>query len=362
MDHVWLWTQFAIASALIVFAAGRLSRYADILSEKLKLGHVFVGMVFLGWITSLPELVLSLGSTIYVGEPDLAVGNVLGSCLFNLTILVVADIIVVRGLLFTRTHPGSAITGTVSLVMLFLAGFGLMLPSVVSMPSALGIDIFSWLIIVFYVISTGFLYRFDKKSSRGEKKVLPQRAQRTQRNTIKPENFFSANSANSAVKDSVSMMKVTIASLGATVVIVGAGLYMAGLGDEIATKYGIAHSFVGTLFFAIVSSLPELSTTIAAARLGFFDMCLGNIFGSNIFNIMIIGVSDIFYRKGSIIAAPDTDSRSYFFWVTVFTFAATLIVIIGIRRKSSRLFWRISWISLTVAACYIIGLFVIRLL
>lgn len=339
MDHLWLWTQFVIASALIVLAGSRLSRYADIISEKLGLGHVFVGMVFLGWITSLPELVLSLGSTIYVGEPDMAIGNVLGSCLFNLTILVVADIFVVRGLFFTRTHAGSAITGTASLAMLFLAGAGLMLPTVVSIPSPLGIDLFSWLIIVFYLISTVLLYRHDKR-------------------TTTPDELDNEEKKY----EDTGIGAVAVQSVVATAVIVGAGLYMANLGDVIAVKYGIAHSFVGTLFFAVVSSLPELSTTIAAARLGFYDMCLGNIFGSNIFNVMIISVSDICYRKGSIIAAPEPDSRFYLFCVALFAFVATAAVIMGIRLKSRKLFWRISWVSLVVTACYVLGLFLSRLL
>jgi cation:H+ antiporter len=338
MEHLWIWTQFAIASVLIVVAGSRLSRYADIISEKLKLGHVFVGMVFLGWITSLPELVLSLGSTIYVGEPDLAIGNVLGSCLFNLTILVVADILIVRGLFFTRTARQSAVTGIASFIILFLAAVGLMLPNWLRIPAVLGIDLFSWVIIIFYVGSTAFLYRHDKKSGVPDEGL--------------PAHEYA----------SVSMVGVAVMSVVATAIIVGAGLYLADLGDKIALKYGMSHSFVGTLFFAVVSSLPELSTTLAAARLGFFNMCLGNIFGSNIFNIMIISVSDIFYREGSIIAAPASDSRFYLFCVALFAIIATTAVVVGVRLKSRKLFWRISWVSLVVIACYILGLFLSRLL
>ena len=183
MDHAWLWTQFIIASAVIVIAGSRLSRYADVISEKLKLGHVFVGMIFLGWVTSLPELVLSLGSTIYVGEPDLAIGNVLGSCLFNLMILVVTDIVVIRGLFYTRTNPRSAVTGTASFFMLFLAACGLLLPMWVSMPLVFGMDIFSVIIIVSYVGVTVYLYQHDKKSGLNEEPAGPARVWDPQRST-----------------------------------------------------------------------------------------------------------------------------------------------------------------------------------
>ncbi len=331
MDHAWLWTRFIIASAVILIAAGRLSRYADVISEKLNLGHVFVGMVFLGWVTSLPELVLSLGSTIYVGEPDLAIGNVLGSCLFNLMILVAADVVIVHGLFYTRTNPRCAVTGAASFFMLLLAACGLLLPMWLRMPAILGMDIFSLLIIVSYVGATVYLYRHDKKSGPGEEPSGP------------------------AKYESTSIVPVLIASFLATAAIVGAGLYMSVLGDEIAATYNIAHSFVGTLFFAVVSSLPELATTIAAARLGFHDMALGNIFGSNIFNIMIIGVSDIFYRQGSIITSPKTHRMPHLL-VAVFALIATTALIIAVRRRSQNLFWRISWVSFVVVACYLLGL------
>jgi cation:H+ antiporter len=343
MEHLELWAQFVGASAVIVFAGSRLTRYADILSDKLKLGHVFVGMIFLGWITSLPELVLSLGSTLAVGQPDLAIGNVLGSCLFNLLILVIADVIVIGGLIFTRTNPKSAITGLASLSMLLLATGGLVLgmirgvPVGIESPFGLPLGLFSWLIVLFYISSTVFLYRYDKKSGVSVGEPVPTRY------------------------ETVNMVYVGIASLAATVGIVGAGLWMSYLGDEIADKYVMTHSFVGTLFFAVVSSLPELTTTIASARLGFVDMCLGNIFGSNIFNIMIIAVSDIAYTESSIYSSPHTQGRAHL-WVAIFAFAATVAVIWGVRRRTSRLLWRITWISLVVFLCYIAGLFMAQLL
>jgi len=337
MEHLWLWTRFAAASLLIVLAGSRLSRYADVFSEKLRLGHVFVGMIFLGWITSLPELVLSLGSTIYVGEPDLAIGNVLGSCLFNLIILVVVDIIILGGLFFTRTSMSSLTTGLVSMLMLLTAAAGLQAgsanaPTWVTAPAGLHMDLFSWLIILFYLGSTAYLY------------ILDRRKEKQLESSDEPLKYADTKIAG-----------VVLASVLATAVIVGAGLYLANIGDEIAATYSIAHSFVGTLFFAVVSSLPELTTTIAAARLGFLDMSLGNIFGSNIFNIMIIGVSDAFYTKGSIFASPETHNRSHLF-VALFAIVATVAVVCGLKGKSGRLFWRVSIISIIVAICYFAGL------
>jgi len=343
MEHLTLWLQFAVASAIIIFAGARLSRYADVLSEKLNLGHVFVGMVFLGWITSLPELVLSLGSVLFVAppEPNLAIGNVLGSCLFNLMILVLADLIIIGGLLYSRTKRSSAVIGLASLVMLVIASGGLKVGSIgalplwLAAPGGLHVDVFSWIIIFFYIGLTVFLYRHEKKAEAPGAEVTP------------PPRY-----------ESTSILSIGVMSLVAAAAIVGAGLYMSVLGDRIADKYPIGHTFVGTLFFAVVSSLPELSTTFAAVRLGFYDMALGNIFGSNIFNIMIIGISDVFYTRGSIFfsgGGTEAISQAHF-WTGSFAILATVAVVFGVRRRSPRLFWRLSWVSLVVAACYCAGL------
>ncbi len=341
MEHLTLWLQFVGASAIIIFAGSRLSRYADVLSEKLKLGHVFVGMVFLGWITSLPELVLSLGSVRYVWppEPNLALGNVLGSCLFNLAILVAADIIILGGLLYSRTKTSSAVIGLASLAMLVIATGGLKLgsagslPSWLAVPGGLHIDLFSWIIILFYIGLTVFLYRHENKTKSPAVEAPP------------PPKY-----------ESTGIVPIAVMSVVAAAAIVGAGLYLSVLGDKIADKYPIGHTFVGTLFFAVVSSLPELSTTFAAVKLGLYDMALGNIFGSNIFNIMIIGISDVFYTEGSIFTGGASGVSACHFWTGSFAIIATVAVVFGVRRRSRRLVWRLSWVSLVVAACYCIGL------
>jgi cation:H+ antiporter len=207
------------------------------------------------------------------------------------------------------------------------------MPSWLATPGALHIDLFSWAIILFYVGLTIFLYRHEKKTETPGAEVPP------------PPKY-----------ESTSILSIGALSLLAAAAIVGAGLYMSVLGDMIADRYPIGHTFVGTLFFAVVSSLPELSTTFSAVRLGFYDMALGNIFGSNIFNIMIIGVSDVFYTGGSIFTGGASGVSAGHFWTGSFAIIATVAVVFGVRRRSRRLLWRLSWVSLVVAACYCAGL------
>jgi cation:H+ antiporter len=72
--------------------------------------------------------------------------------------------------------------------------------------------------------------------------------------------------------------------------------------DQISIHTGLGSTFVGTLFLAFATSLPEIAVSISAARLGSIDMAVGNVFGSNLFNVVILSISDIFYLHGSAFA------------------------------------------------------------
>jgi cation:H+ antiporter len=81
-----IWMQFAATALVIVFAGVRLARFGDVLGEKSGLGRSWVGVVLLAATTSLPELFTGIGATAVSALPDIAVGDVLGSCMFNLLI------------------------------------------------------------------------------------------------------------------------------------------------------------------------------------------------------------------------------------------------------------------------------------
>lgn len=75
---------FIVCTAAIVYSGTRLSKYGDIIAEKMGLGRAWVGLVLLASVTSLPELITGISSVTFVVAPDIAVGDVLGSCIFNI--------------------------------------------------------------------------------------------------------------------------------------------------------------------------------------------------------------------------------------------------------------------------------------
>jgi len=78
-----LWLGFIICTSVILYSGTKLSKYGDIIAEKTGLGRVWIGIVLMASITSLPELVTGISSVTYVNVPDIAVGNVIGACILK---------------------------------------------------------------------------------------------------------------------------------------------------------------------------------------------------------------------------------------------------------------------------------------
>ncbi|MDH3346198.1 MAG: hypothetical protein OEL75_03340, partial [Kiritimatiellaceae bacterium] len=130
-------------------------------------------------------------------------------------------------------------------------------------------------------------------------------------------------------------------------------LWLAKLGDQIAEQTGLEQSFVGTLFLAFATSLPELTVCISALRIGAVDLMLGNIFGSNMFNVFITAVTDLTYRKEAF-HIPDNISHGMLS-IGAASIAITLISILAMRQKKVAR-W-VAWESIVVISAYLLALY-----
>jgi cation:H+ antiporter len=88
----------------------------------------------------------------------------------------------------------------------------------------------------------------------------------------------------------------------AAVFVVGAALWLPRLGADLARETGLSQAFVGSLFIAVTTSLPEIVVSLSAVRIGATDLGVGNVLGSNLFNLMILGLDDVFYTRGPLLA------------------------------------------------------------
>lgn len=264
-----VWVQFLACLGIILFSGTKLAHYGDAISEKTKLGGVWVGMVLLAVITSAPEVVTSISSATLVGSSDMALGTLFGSNLFNLAILALLDVAhpVLPILSVVRPSLGTLAWGVV--VLTGIASIGIVASETFASISLGWVAIPSLLLV--------FVYLYYARRASGQDK-----------NYITEEKPAEEEKYNHHSMKEV-WVKFTLASLA----IVGASIWLSLVGDQISGETGLGESFVGSLFLAVSTSAPELVVAFAALRMGSVDMAVADILGSNLFNIAMIFLVDI---------------------------------------------------------------------
>jgi cation:H+ antiporter len=271
-----VWLQFVLASVLIVVAAMQLAKYGDVIAVRTRLSGMFIGVLLLAGATSLPELLTTI-SSIFQGVPNLAAGNLLGSNMFNMFVLAILDLIHRNQRLLRKAALKHALSGSLAVFMIGLVVFFMMADL---QATILWVGVDSMVVIGVYVIAVRLL----------------------QSNPLAP------------VKPAVEA-EIPAGTPGLRTGLIGFGLaaaalvvitpYLVSSSAEIAEITGLGATFVGTTLVALVTSLPEMVTTLAALRIGADDMAIGNLFGSNLFNMFALGLADFFYLDGRFLGVID---------------------------------------------------------
>lgn len=314
------WMQF-IGGALLVIAAGTtLTKNAETLAKKFGLGAGWAGLLILPVATSLPELV-SCVRAVLIDAPDLAAGNLFGSSLFNILIIALVDLMQGKGALFYRLREGHAIAASLSIILIALAGLGVLLPFPAILGGRIGLD--AIMLIGAYIASAKLLTACEKRS-------LAQINIEFKNQQVKEENNESSLSE--------TVYKKALLYFGiAGIVILFAGTYLTDAADVIALETGLGRTFVGSIFLAIATSLPEVVTTSTAARQGKLDMAVGNIFGANMYNMFFFAVIDLIYLPGALLNKISTDHLLTVMMAIILT-ALAITGIVNRSRKAIGLF------------------------
>ncbi|WP_350345175.1 hypothetical protein PRVXT_002875 [Proteinivorax tanatarense] len=324
-----MWITFAISAAVIIVAGMQLSKNADIIAFKTGLSGALVGALLLPIVTSLPEIVTSIQSAL-IDNPDIALGNVFGSNMFNILIIAVVDIAQGGGPVLLHVKLGHILTAGIGMLLSSLAAIFILVQLDIGI---FGVGLDTIIIVVIYLIGLRLLIRYDKKDS--ESKL----------DEVEEEHKYKKES----LKKSIFIFIV------AGIFIVVSGRFLALSGDEIATATGLGGSFVGSFLIAITTSLPELVATFAAARLGAFDMAIGNILGANIMNVVIIFFADLFYFGEPVLANVSTDNAI----AALFGISLTSIAIIGLIYRSKKSVLTLGLDSWAIIIGYVMAAFIL---
>jgi cation:H+ antiporter len=327
-----IWFKFILCLAVILFAGTKLAQYGDAIAEKTGLGRIWIGLVLIALITTMPEMVTSVSSVALVHSADLALGTLLGSCCFNLSILALLDILHSRTPVLSVASPRHMVTAGWGALLIAIAAAGIIVSGKFSFLALGWVGIPSIVILILYLLGMWWMSRRE----------------RSERLHAAPPTVLQY--------DHFTTRTVWIRFALAAAAVIAAGIWLSFIGDEISETTGWGSTFVGTLFLAITTSAPELVVAITALRMGAIDLAVADILGANMLDIVMIVPVDLAYGQGFVLSAV---SKGHLIIAAV-AVMMSLLVIIGLRFPRSRKIFKVaSWYTPLLIALYIFGAYVL---
>ena len=274
---------FGVAAGLIGVFGVIMTRAARDLAHRTGLGEALTGAVLIGGATSLSGITTSVTAA-WNGHAGLAVSNALGGIAAQTAFLAVADIFYRRANL---EHAAASVENLMMCVFLIILLALQMIAFALPEVAVLGVHPVTAVLIGVYLLGLSLLMRTHESPM-----WLPKRTTDT-----RPE----GSGQRSRIRLGLPSLWLTFAGCAGTVAL--AGWVLALVAVPLAARTGLSESFVGGVFTAVATSLPELVIAVAAVRIGALTLAVGDIVGGNAFDTLFIAVSDIAYREGPIYAA-----------------------------------------------------------
>jgi len=315
------WITFLLSAMVIVLAGIRLAPYGEALGKRTGIGQGWIGLLFLATLTSIPEMTTTVAGA-SLDAPNIALGNAFGSNLFNVAIIAVMDILLLgRGPFLVKVRSYHSISGGMSILLTLFGVLGIVLAP----PDALlGISPISWLILAGYIVGIVLLFKAERKEAGGQQ----------------------------IEEETLSLKRTILGFAACAALIIISGFFLVRASKEISLSSGLSASFMGAILVAIVTSLPELATSIGALRIGAYDMIVGNLFGSNMFNILTIFFADAAFRRGSIFAGLRGGEADQIV-VAICSVLLTAIALVAIAVRSRRQVLGIGFDSAVLLVSYL---------
>ena len=330
-----LWPNVAMFStaAVVVWVAGtKLGWYAKTISERTGADQAFVGILLLGGVVSLPEMATATAASL-LGNASLAVNTLLGGIAVVMVIVAVTDAVTGREPLSADiTRPVVLFQGILVIIFMAIAAAGVVAGDVL----VAGAGAWTWALFVVYLLFIFLSQRFGTREPWVARDV--------------PAGTPAAETAIPADKRATPtiVLLTTLASAS----ILAAGYVLASSGDALATITGVGSSFVGMVLGGIATSLPEISTTVAAVRLRQYEMAFADAFGTNLFSTMLLFVADVAYAGGPIL----NKVGDFSVMATLLGIILTGVYLAGFVQRSPRSVLRMGIDSSLVMLLYVGGL------
>jgi cation:H+ antiporter len=332
---IWLNLVILAATAVSVWLAGaRLTRYVDGIANRTGLGHAFAGMVLLGGITSLAEIA-TVTSSSAIGNAPLAVNTLLGSSSINVMLLAIADGVYGRGALTsTVARPATLLQGTLGMMALGIVAAGL-----AAGEQPLGpVGVWSTALALGCLGALWLASQYDAR-----------------RTWTPADDRGSAAQETSDDNVNLSLSSLVARTVAASAVICGAGFFLSQSADALAQQTGIGSGLIGLLLVGSVTSLPEISSITEAVRLKRYELVLGNIFGTNLFNLTLIFLADAVYPGEPVLKAAGAFEAV----AALLALLLTGVFVLGLLERRDKTILRLGYDSAAALVLFAIGLWVL---
>lgn len=313
----------AVSATAVWISGTALSRYADAIATRTGLGKAFTGVLLLGAATSLPELATTLSASAQ-GYPSLAGTNLLGSVAMQIAVLAVVDGLVLRKRALTHfsATPTFLMQAVLLTLLLALTAAGIAAGDFWSLGPA---GFWSMLLAAAYGLALLVMYRYE-----GSGRWQPAGTEETTPTAAAQQAPAQANGGQAAESRSLAGLVLHFSIAAAGVLI--SGWVVASSGARLTEVSGLDETLVGASLVAVATSLPEVSTTVAAVRMGSYAMAVGNIFGTNALDLALFLPADLAYAEGTVIDA--LDGRAIF--LTALGIVLTCIYLWGVLERRDR--------------------------
>lgn len=276
---------FLLLGILIFAVASRLARAADAIADATGLGRAWIGAILLAASTSLPEITTDVNAAL-LGVPDIGVGDLMGSTLANMLILALLDLVYARRHILQSVAVNHAVVGLLAIALTMIAGIAI---SVGGFGSIGPVGVETVAIVAVYALGMRVFYRLTGVATQG----------------LIPDDPSSAAARDREERRARLRPAARTFALAAGALIVISPLLVISA-EAVSLESGMSETFVGTLLVGLTTSFPEIAATVAAVRLGAIDLAVGNIFGSNAFNMCVLLFMDLSYTGGPLLADVST--------------------------------------------------------
>ncbi len=321
-----------IAAAIVWIAGTRLARLVDAISERTGIGRAFAGFLLLGGVTSLPELATVITAA-HGGHANLALSSVLGSVSTNVLLLALADAVIGRDALTSVVaHPATLLQGALGILLLGIVAAAISVGDV----ELFGIGVWSAALVPLFGLAVWLTSRYENRPTWIVAQGVPLPGL--------------APAAPDELRLGLRALMINGAAAG--VVILVAGYLLAETGDAVAVETGIGENMVGFVLIGLATSLPEISSMVGAVRIHRYELAIGDIFGTNLFDLLLIPIADLFFRGGPILAAAGRFEIVAVLLGTILT----SVYVVGLLDRRNQTVLRMGYDSLAAIIVFAIGI------